>query len=512
MLGGGPEMIMPECVPTDPIQINELDLAMMHFPGVTAHNFYVGGLDASRLKDGFARVLTNNPVLAGRLRSTKRSAAGEPEEAEVHFDGAIGVPFNALQMDPVLEFELQGFKSDRSVAKNPLEWEQMVEKLGIMNTGPGSEQIDAEDDRPLCTVTFITGKNTSVVSLSVSHLVGDGSTYFQLLTAWDQEVESPGSSKPMAGREAVLEVDRQFKSQYTEWEQNALEEFYPDKYKASYMNRNLLKYHMVSTSLNDAVLKKIKGEQQAKIGEGVIFSTQDSLIAWLGRILNAKWFAFTVDLRGRAEALPRNAAGNAFQTWYGVPEAGPEGFSALDVRRAIAAKGTNIRPAMEHALQTGMDNSIDVNSWVKLQYLPTFGGELWKQVRALGRGSMPFLFRMNYHVIYQIEKGEYIMFNFGLLEEQAEQLVEQWQSLGATSTVTSGRELMEAIGDSNGTLQDELGKPLQLPHGLTSKELQDFRDSYQDWRNGITTKKRPNNDTTPKQSAFHTKSRGTSVF
>merc|ERR1712129_57984 len=167
---------------------------------------------------------------------------------------------------------------------------------------------------------------------------------------------------------------------------------------------------------------------------------------------------------------------------------------------------------MEHALKTGMDNSIDVNSWLKLQYLPKFGGDLWKQVRALGRGSMPFLFRMNYHVIYQIEKGEYIMFNFGLLEEQAEGLMEKWEALGATSSVTSGPELLEALGESQSSLHDELGSPLgslfrdsELPCCLSTEELQHFRDSYQDWRTGAATpsSRRGTRTTTPKQSPFH---------
>mmetsp|Transcript_70244 Transcript_70244/g.227434 ORF Transcript_70244/g.227434 Transcript_70244/m.227434 type:complete len:563 (+) Transcript_70244:79-1767(+) len=511
----GTHMIVPHATPKEPVQINELDLAMMHFPGVTAHNFYHSTLDTRRVKDAFARVLTNNPVLAGRLRSKRRDASGQPVEVEVHFDGVVGVPFHAKEMDPLLEFELQGFRSDRSVAGHPMEWEQMVEKLGIRNAGTGASQIDAEQDRPLCAVTYVAGKSTSALTLSVSHLLGDGSTYFQLLKAWDQEVAAPGSTQPMLGRHAVLEVDREFKSRCTQWEQDALKAFYPERYKDGYLSRNLLEYHMVSTSLSDSVLKAIKAEQQEMIGDGVIFSTQDSLIAWLGGTLRAKWFAFTVDLRGRSEALPVNTLGNAFQTWYGVPEAGPLKFSALDVRRAIDARGADIRPALEHALSTGLEDSIDVNSWLKLQYLPTFGADAWKQVRALGRGSMPFLFRMNYHVMYQIERGENIMFSFGLLREQAERLAERWRSLGATSTVTSGTELLDALGDDHGALQAELGDPCDelfhdLPHGLTLEDVQQFRESYFGWRRGDDSgvmRKR----NAPKMRGT-TKSRGTTFF
>lgn len=516
-LTGRPEVVKPTHVPCEPIDINELDMAMIHFPGVTAHNFYHGSLDAARLKDAFARVLTNNPVLAGRLRSTERSASGEPVRAQVHFDGEVGVPFLSKRMDPVLEFELQGFKSDKSVARNPLEWELMVEKLGIISTGPGAAQIDAKEDKPLCTVTHIAGSSTSVLTLSVSHLIGDGSTYFQLLRAWDEEVGAPGSTSPMAGRGAALAADAQLKSRYTEWEQDALREFYPERYKDSYLSRNLLEYHMVSTSLNDSVLKNIKKEQLATIGEGVVFSTQDSLIAWLGNTVRAKWFAFTVDLRGRAECLPPNTMGNAFQTWYGVPSAGPGEFSALDVRRVIAAQGENIRPALEHALATGIDDSVDVNSWLKLQYLPTFGGCLWKQVRALGRGSMPFLFRMNYHVMYQIEKGEYIMLSFGLVEEQAGCLSQRWEALGATSTVTSGQQLLDAIGDSHAALHEELGRPLEdlfqlVPGGLTLEEIQEYRDSYQDAIRGKARQKDPTSSGRLRGEALHGRKVGTSLF
>merc|ERR1719410_1604946 len=116
----------------------------------------------------------------------------------------------------------------------------MIEKLGIMNAGTGASQIDAEEDRPLCTVTYIVGRSTSVLTMSMSHLVGDGSSYFQLLRAWDEEVKAPGSTKPMGGRDAVLEVDRLFKSKCTEREVNALDQFYPEMYKDSYLSRNLL--------------------------------------------------------------------------------------------------------------------------------------------------------------------------------------------------------------------------------------------------------------------------------
>merc|ERR1719413_339615 len=118
--------------------------------------------------------------------------------------------------------------------------------------------------------------------MSMSHLVGDGSTYFQLLRAWDEEVKVPDSTKPMVGRDGVLEVDRQLKSKCTEQEISALNEFFPEKYHDGYLSRNLLDYHMVSTSLNASVLNKIKSEQKKMLAEGTVFSSQDSLIAWLG--------------------------------------------------------------------------------------------------------------------------------------------------------------------------------------------------------------------------------------
>jgi hypothetical protein len=255
----------------------------------------------------------------------------------------------------------------------------------------------------------------------------------KLLQLWDTEFKNPGSTAALSGREAVEETDAYIKRSYSDWVQAAMKAFYPRIYERHVLHRDIAKYNMVVVRIQEATMKKLKAAELATAEPGTIFSAQDALIAWLGNVLGAKWYSFTVDLRGRADGLKTCAMGNAFMTWFGTPEKGPGKFTAMDVRSTINSQGMNAAAALEESLFSGIDDSIDVNSWVKLQYRPSFGGECWKQVRAIGSGALPFVFRLNYHVVYQPQKGEYVMYHFGLREEEALKLQLEWQKLGEES-------------------------------------------------------------------------------
>lgn len=417
--------IKPQKLPDAPVKLNDLDLSMMHFPGVTTHNFYKGHLETAELEAALSRVIDKNPGLAGRMRSTSDSGL------EVRFDGKLGAVFNVRPLPAEMESKLEKFDSE-TIANNPLEWEQTIEQLGIQNTGPGPDQIDK--DAPLLAATYMQGERISTLSLSVSHLFGDGATKMMTLKAWDEEFKKPGSSVPMASRDKVMETDAFVKSSYTDWEQAAMKAFYPAVYEKHTLSRKIEDYNMVVVRIQEASMKKIKKAEAAKFEKGTIFSGQDALIAWIGNVLGAKWFSFTVDLRGRLEGLDLNAAGNAFMTWYGTPTS-PGEFNAMDIRKTINLKGLNNAKALEEALFAGLEDSIDVNSWVKLQYPPAFGGTFMKQCRAIGYGSLPFLIRLNYHVVYQVQKGEYIMFHFGLKDEEALKMELEWRKLGDRKSV-----------------------------------------------------------------------------
>jgi hypothetical protein len=332
----------------------------------------------------------------------------------------------------------------KAIAQRPLAWEEMVENLGIANTGPGPEQIDK--DRTLCCATYLQGERMSIVSLSVSHLLGDGATKMMTLAAWDKEVQEPGASTSLSGREAVEATDAFVKKGYSDYEQAAMKAFYPKLYDSYAQLRKTTDFNMVVVRIQEATLQSIKKAELQKLEKGTIVSAQDALIAWLGNVLGSSWFSFTVDLRGRMKGLELDTKGNAFMTWYGTPSAGAGNFTALDVRKCISSKGADCEPALTEALLSGLNDGIDVNSWVKLQHRPQFGGQFWKQVRAIGFGSLPFLFRINYHVVYQPEKGEYIMFHFGLPDNKAEDLVSAWKALGEDHiSIVSGAELMKSI-------------------------------------------------------------------
>jgi len=433
-------VIQPKTIPSGTIKLNSLDLSMMHFPGVTTHNFFKGPLDVSALKEALGRVVSNNPGLAGRIRSVD-------ESLEVHYEGKIGADFHVRPLPPDLEAELEAMHSEK-IAQKPLAWELMVEKLGIANTGPGPKQIDT--DGTLCCATYLQGVRISTVSLSVSHLLGDGATKMMTLTAWDKEFLEPGSTTPFSGREAVEATDAFVKAGYSDWEQAAMKTFYPKIYDLHAQQRKVTDYNMVVVRIREATMQKLKQLELQTAEKGTIISAQDALIAWLGNVLKSKWFSFTVDLRGRMKGLELNTKGNAFMTWYGSPAEGVGKFTALDVRRCIKDRGTNCETALTDALLTGLRDGIDVNSWVKLQHPPNFGGEFWKQLRAIGFGSLPFLFRINYHVVYQPQKGEYIMFHFGLVDKKARLLQQAWKELGEECvSVVSGAELLKCMGSDS---------------------------------------------------------------
>mmetsp|Transcript_110763 Transcript_110763/g.286325 ORF Transcript_110763/g.286325 Transcript_110763/m.286325 type:complete len:477 (+) Transcript_110763:82-1512(+) len=429
--------IKPDRLPANTLPLTKLDLSMMHFPGVTAHNFYRGPLKVDELKASLARVVAKNPSLAGRIRST------EGDGLEVHYENTSGCHFYIRTLPADMEAKLELFDSAK-IAERPLEWEALIEELGIANTGPGPVQID--QDAPLLTATYLEGKRVSTLSLSVSHLLGDGATKMNVLKLWDQEFAKPNSTNSLSGREAVEATDAQVKTAYSAWSQAAMEAFYPHIYEKHVLARDLKEYNMVVVRIREETMKKIKAAEVQKNEPGTVFSGQDALIAWLGNVLGAKWFAFTVDLRGRAEGLEKDAMGNAFMTWYGTPEKGPGQFSAMDVRNTIKSQGRNGAAALEEALFSGLEDSIDVNSWVKLQHQPQFGGNFLKQVRAIGSGALPFLFRLNYHVVYQPQGGEYVMYHFGLRDDQAMKLQLAWRKLGEDCVnCVSGVELMAMI-------------------------------------------------------------------
>eukprot|EP00439_Symbiodinium_sp_Y106_P007347 s1842_g1.t1 len=189
------EVLEPDHVPQLPVRLSEHDFSFRH---TTVCHCLRGVPDADLLREALQRVLTKNPVVAGRLRpSFGAESTWQPEGLEISFDGPLGVHFQVRPMSAELEAEVESLTGERCAQEFLHVHTELAEALGVGRVAFALDLIGR--DRPLCVATYTPGKRVSVVALSLSRLFGEAAALNDLLRRWDEEFAAPNSTAPLSG-------------------------------------------------------------------------------------------------------------------------------------------------------------------------------------------------------------------------------------------------------------------------------------------------------------------------
>ncbi|OLP97241.1 hypothetical protein AK812_SmicGene20425 [Symbiodinium microadriaticum] len=184
-----------EVLEPDRQYMREHDFSFRH---TTVCHCLRGVPDADLLREALQRVLTKNPVVAGRLRpSFGAESTWQPEGLEISFDGPLGVHFQVRPMSAELEAEVESLTGERCAQEFLHVHTELAEALGVGRVAFALDLIGR--DRPLCVATYTPGKRVSVVALSLSRLFGEAAALNDLLRRWDEEFAAPNSTAPLSG-------------------------------------------------------------------------------------------------------------------------------------------------------------------------------------------------------------------------------------------------------------------------------------------------------------------------
>eukprot|EP00438_Fugacium_kawagutii_P017848 Skav205679 [mRNA] locus=scaffold2818:68673:70055:+ [translate_table: standard] len=145
--------------------------AILMLPSITTVTFYEGTVDAEILRGMSEELVRANPWLAGELRRDRATGMvslwvpGEVQDFSKHFKQ---VRREALDMQmPLMD---------------------MRRSLEDLTVKPGIQCVDVGPSEPLFTITLVETKSNNFFALvvSMSHVLGDGFTYYRLYGALDQ--------------------------------------------------------------------------------------------------------------------------------------------------------------------------------------------------------------------------------------------------------------------------------------------------------------------------------------
>eukprot|EP00750_Incisomonas_marina_P001364 INCI1114.5.p1 GENE.INCI1114.5~~INCI1114.5.p1 ORF type:complete len:516 (-),score=79.21 INCI1114.5:26-1573(-) len=447
-----------------------------------------GDVDVGKFRAAFQRVVNKNPILAGRLVEEKCAAAGmsaaasrtvgdseeqtacseakPPAAAAAAQSGRVvyiswpeeeqlGATFEVRMLEESQEAQAgKVLSSVGAVVKHAVELKDLFRDLKLREPGSGEEQIVCRS--PLACMTLFIGANISLLCLSISHAVGDGFTYYHLLRALDEEYASPGSSVPGAGREGVDAAIEAIWQSYTAKELAAQQAFFPGMYMANIEARDIESCFELRVQVHTQLLETMRERALKSLPSPGIVSKQDALSAWIANQCSAKFVSYIVNIRGRCPEIHPLSLCNGEMIWYAAASGnvddpdgtspGGDAFKATDMRSSIGNRGahTHFDMAAAEACAETPAAVVGTNSWLKVQYLPRFGGRAGLHVPVYTWESLPVVCRTVSNLLYSLNQKECVLHHWGLDRSQVRQLTKAWVELGAqTMTVIPGKLVLE---------------------------------------------------------------------
>ena len=220
-------------------------------------------------------------------------------------------------------------------------------------------------------------------------------------------------------------------------ENDAIDKFYPGMLFEQCFGRDLMKCHQLRSVVPSSVFAKMKAEVMPTLPEGNFVSSQDVLSAFLAANMNSEVVMYFVNIRERHEAIPNEALANAEMIWFASRSGST--FKATDMRTSIQNKGAMSGLNMALASADPTEKRLVVsNSWVKVQYLPNFGGKAGIHMPVLGWSSLNLIHRTNFTLTYACTETEHIVMQWGLDDNECAMFTEEWSKLGVDSLKIPG--------------------------------------------------------------------------
>jgi len=348
-------------------------------------------------------------------------------------DDVVGAPFDVVELSAEQEDTLKRLLSSADVfVQNTTEVRDFIASLGIRQAGDASAQLAGGC---LACASIFVGVDCSLVNFDVSHMLADGCAYYALLRALDEEYATPGSTVPMTGRETV---DAAFSEIEGLWEPGVKEykdAFWPGRFMQQCFARDITEFSALTVKIPVGVLEKLKAEVCANMeDETVVVSKQDCLNALSANLGNWPAMVYPVDLRSHSQLVPATALANADMLWCARPaESGS--FHASDVRRSILRRGGGSKFSVEE-FERGGSNPLFMNSWVRVQHLPSFEGSAGLHVPFWPWSMFSVLTRSSFHWTYKVSETDYVQTHMGIECKEVERYKEMWDAWNVTVTHT----------------------------------------------------------------------------
>mmetsp|Transcript_2045 Transcript_2045/g.6838 ORF Transcript_2045/g.6838 Transcript_2045/m.6838 type:complete len:477 (+) Transcript_2045:92-1522(+) len=417
--------VVPDAAPRLPEPLVEADDAQRNSPPMQMCFLFRDRLDQVRLQEAFGRVVSKNPEIAGRARSTGRSTL------EIHFSGPLGCPFYVKPLQPATEEHLERLSSEAVVSRSMGFQQLLVTQVGIESTGITTDDI-IDKDGPLCVVTYCPGSRLSMLCMSLCHLVGDAWTYFALLRSWEEEY-SGSPSAPLTRR-----VDLKL-SDFVLANTPKIVPTVVSFFRWALMGR--LPRSAVSACMSDAQFAAFRAQEAEKVPSGLFVSENDAFLAWVANQLGSKLCAVSVCDRGKGSRPPRSI-GNGFCCPFSVSAGGSGRWSPLDIRRVVATRRSdNDGLTFRRCGLVWREEVLVVSNWAKVQHVPCFGSQMCYSVIA---DAAWYNYALPCTITYKPCLGELVALHTGLESSQAARLEASYKRAGISSTIIPSEEIRSA--------------------------------------------------------------------
>ena len=371
-------------------QLSKFDSTMGIWPYIRLISWYKHRIDSHRLKIAIQQIVDSVPILGGRLVKKLFSplkVVCKPYKSGVGFID-IDLGEQEINIDNLLD--------TKSYVKNGFDIPQ--------------KSADAiNKDTPLVYVILNHNHSYYGITLIVNHFIADGGTYFKLLEYLSRAYEDPEyvpKSEPLF----TINFDKMDDFiaaglKKSSWKDKLLSSTVFLFYALNIFLRNKNNWSYIECILTKDKLDLIKRKSK-NISNESAYSTNDALFEFLS-VVPIKQFIFPCNLRSRNVGIPENYLGNAELVVSDLTK--PENNYMLkhtDVRKSV-----NQLP-QRYGLISTLTWTLQLhNSWVKLQNLPSFSGELILQKcfefdDEPNKTFTPFLFPMS--LIYKITGNQYV--------------------------------------------------------------------------------------------------------
>jgi len=364
--------------------LSRYDKRMGIWPYISTINWFEGDIDMDRLRAAIKKLLISVPILGGRLyrKCGKLSVICDNETSGIAF----------------VEVDIGENKID---LESHLERKTFVKKNDLKMPDFSNEAINTK--KPLVYVLVVRSKGLIGIALFVNHHIADGSAYFKILEYLSKEYREPGCLAKMdklftlkfGGTDIFIKKQEKKNTFFN----NILNRLYYPLYFIRIIFRRKNQWDIFKCVLTSSQLKQIKCQINGS------YSTNDALFEFLN-CEPIHGFCFPCDLRNKNVGIDPKTLGNAEFLLFNLTKASNNYMlKHSDVRDLIGKLQRNLN------LRVMFSNKyMGLNSWVKVQYFPTFESPvIIQETFTFDDSQDPRTFFWKGALIYKTSKNKYIL-------------------------------------------------------------------------------------------------------